>query len=545
MRAVYLNNNLYFSFRLRVAPGTVATENKLYLGFRQVTGGDLIIVVTLNNLAPSAASNNRVTNVFVRNSVDGTGAPQTVPGWLDDTKVWVNNPTPNSFTVNLRVPMASTGLSVGVNVGPAGGSTFPMWYELISGPPGGATTIAIAWPPSSLVTEGFSGDIYPDPSAWRQFRLSTGAGDAACTGDVSLAYTDIGTLNTPSSQINLNSANTFFARPLNLRPVGPGNDITAGQIHARFRIANWGSQPNWEQVTDPNTLWQTIPGGGDVTHAAAISPGTKGNLTFPWTLSAAEKAPFLLPSSDPNSRRLHQCMLVQLSGGGLRYVNDSVYRNMDFKNASRIFEPAEISVVGLAAPDPTRPRHDVYLYVEKVHMPSDLKPGTSSSTVNTNLAKEFGRLSFDRMNVLIQQGGISTEQLEQFMPAYRVHVFHDTGRKMRLNGTRRAILVPQSSFGYYVKHDGELYGWDTHLYGAEKIAENFYKLVLHTNSTATIQTKINALEKPRGKGCCLTVSSGGTVAAAAGLGLLGLVVHLPWKRRSRSRRCAPPWLLGR
>jgi hypothetical protein len=513
--------NLYLSWRVLVAPASNATENNLYVGFRQAGGGDLIIKVTLTSLTPASASNNRNITVFTRNpDGSGTAAPST-PTWLNDTKVWVNDPDANSFAVEMRVPLTNAGLTSGVNVDPAAGSNFKMWYELLAGTPG-AAVFSQTWPPGTPVVDGLNGDTYPDPAGWREFRLSTGPGDAGCGGDVSLERLDVGTLNNPTSQINLNSPNTFVAHPKNESST---NTIPASTIKARFRIANWGSQPIAEQVADPDTLWQTIPGGAAVTHPAAIAAGAKGDISFPWTLTAAERAQF---PPIGTARRLHQCMLVELSGAGLTFKNASVCRNMDFASASSFKDEAEISVVGLTAPDPARNLHDVYLYVEKLHMPKDTKPGTIDPTMDPNLVKEFGSMSFERMNSVIRSGALTPDQLDRFMPAYRVHAFHDTGKKIRISGTAQPLLEPQTSFGYYVKHDGELYGWDTELVGAKKIAENFYKLEVRANGTALIRTAITALEQPR-KRCCFSANMGTASFFLLSLGILGMVVLRPSK----------------
>jgi hypothetical protein len=66
---------------------------------------------------------------------------------------------------------------------------------------------------------------------------------------------------------------------------------------------------------------------------------------------------------------------------------------------------------------------------------------------------------------------------------------------MRLEDGRHVpILRPQTAFGYFVLHEGSLYGWETRLYGAEKISENFYRLRVRNNGAAYVEPAIQARE---------------------------------------------------
>jgi hypothetical protein len=95
----------------------------------------------------------------------------------------------------------------------------------------------------------------------------------------------------------------------------------------------------------------------------------------------------------------------------------------------------------------------------------------------------------------VAPGRSTIEELIKFLPTYRVHVYHDTGRRTTLlGGGSRRILSPQSSFGFLVQHEGELYGWETRLYGAEKLAENFYVLRVPNNGSVRVTTAIQARE---------------------------------------------------
>ena len=82
-------------------------------------------------------------------------------------------------------------------------------------------------------------------------------------------------------------------------------------------------------------------------------------------------------------------------------------------------------------------------------------------------------------------------------PVYLVHVWHVTGQTFTdHNGATRKVLEPQTSFGYYLEHEGALFGWNHKLTGPGlvEIAPNFYKISIPDNGTATVTTQIEARE---------------------------------------------------
>ena len=176
---------------------------------------------------------------------------------------------------------------------------------------------------------------------------------------------------------------------------------------------------------------------------------------------------------------------------------------MNVTRASVVREPARISIEGLA-PISSPPR-DVYLYVQTFNMPK----------IATGGDRERLRKTFDvtraRGIVEGQGSGYEIEDLAALYPTYIVHVYHDTGKKMKLEkGGEAPIMRPQTAFGYFALHEGNLYGWETRLYGAEKIADNFYHLQISNNGAANVETGIQARESanepplpPDGNvGCC-------------------------------------------
>jgi hypothetical protein len=86
------------------------------------------------------------------------------------------------------------------------------------------------------------------------------------------------------------------------------------------------------------------------------------------------------------------------------------------------------------------------------------------------------------------------EELAQYMPAIRYHVYNDTGRINTLNGVNRPVLHTQPSFGYYMLLDHDVENWELRLQGAEKLAENLYLVRPPTEGSMTVKTSIHAVQ---------------------------------------------------
>jgi hypothetical protein len=327
-----------------------------------------------------------------------------------------------------------------------------------------------------------------------------------------------------------------------------GWQVIANEIQGRFRIANWGSSPNgWEDGVDANTIWQTIPGGA-VSNAAVINNGTKATdangLTFNWIVSGADLTAF-----QNGTRLAHQCMLLELTSSGpapLPFVNKSTWTNMNFAHASEFTEKAQITLKGLTpiAPD----GRDVYVWVEKLNMPTQVgssrpamletsipghfvpppPPNPNGATGGYSLVYPSGQEytpppmitgvtwqpgmyvpsqpgksipipGMEELMRMVAAGEVTQQQLEDAVPTYIVHVYHDTGKRLSLDGSDRPVVIAQGSFGYYVSHEGDLYGWQDKLvpegFALEQVSENFYKITKMPNDgVLTVGVEINALE---------------------------------------------------
>ncbi len=532
-RALHRSGNLYLSWHVRVVP-RFDDENldTLYVGLSMGELEDelgVIIKVTPHTASSSlpkmaqgfvdvetlVSTNNGMT--WSSWEETGGGGPAT-PKWVSDsTKVWFiekpSSPGNYEWAIQMLVPInpaASSNLdNSGINLP----NPFKMWFELrVVTPPeiagGDGQVIVYNYP--DMVSTTSTPPIYPRPfMTWGDFCIENcpAASLLTCAEGVSITSSQIGTTNPMPHRILLNDPNTFFAAPTN----NTGGDIDAGNITARFRLANWGSLPNWNDIPDPSLLWRDIPapGGSTASNSGDIIDGADADIQLmPWELSVCERFdylpdPYPLECGDPLpperfKKRIHQCMLVELSGAaGLKFTPNSVYRNMDFVNASRFSREAEISVLGLGADALNRPKRDVYLYVETINLPRNL----GSDRVPTNPDFKVGPSVRD-INVpgvrdrpgIVSTQQLSIDELALQRPTYVVHVYHDTGRRLRFGGADHPVLRPQSSFGYFVSHDGEIEGWEHSLAGARLIAPNFYKIEIPNDGVAVISTTIEAIE---------------------------------------------------
>ncbi|HEY6099652.1 MAG TPA: hypothetical protein VIW03_09495, partial [Anaeromyxobacter sp.] len=508
LRALHHAGDLYLSWRALVAPASAPGQNALYFGYRQAGGGDVIARVTLASSGALTASTSLALSAFLRNPDGSEGPAATLPPDVAATaRVWADPAAPGSWAVQLRLPLSALRTTCG---------RVQLWYQLLAGTPT-APVASFTWPRAGAEIDGGTAasphpPLYPDPATWPWLRPSAGSADAHCaTGGVSLDYTGIGTTNAPSSEIRYRAAapfpvNTLYARPTN----HTGAPIPAGAITATFRLANWGSVPgNWEQGVPAGDLWKPVPGGTDVPTSGAIPDGTTAGPTndahLDWTVSGSDLAAFA-----GGTRRPHQCMLVELRSAaspGLTFTNASVYRNMDLVSASTFRRDALVSVKGLP-PSPGGSR-DVYLYVEPRGMPE--RAGTPPDARRA------------RADEVARRGGAGPGSPDgpRTLPSYRVHVYHDTGKVLTLGGVARPVLRHQTSFGYDVKHDGELEGWRHGLEGAGlvELARDWYRIRVPDDASVEVTTTVEAVEPRR---FSLSLHAGAAVPLGSSWSALGI-----------------------
>lgn len=482
--------SVYLSWWIKVAPVFGTNNDLLYIGLKpngSATG--LLLRMTLTTAGAQDTSDYALDVSAVAD--DGSfGAPlDPDPAWTNNIRVWANQPVPNTWAIHVNVPIGTD-----LGTGDILGTDFNMWYEVLQGTLT-APIIEYTWPREAdfaVSTVAFV-ETLPAPSTWPGFHLSSGTSDPLCaTGGITIDVVDIGTEHPDGpGKISTINMNTFYARPTNKT----GDPVDVGKVHARFRLANWGIQPDPNEVADPNQLWTEVRGLGNVTQSSppdTIADGAHWNITGTWLPDNGipEEAGWF-----DGTRWTHQCMLVELSGSDLEFLRSSIHRNMNFVAASKFEEEAQVSVVGLTPINPSD--RDVYLYVETKNMPervkdSDLYHRKVATTIDPRKVSTFFNKDDERPKV---------EQIADRMPTYVIHGYYDTGRTITVNEKSHPILRPMTSLGYFVTHEGKVDGWSHNLQGAEEIAPNFYKIAVPNNDTATITTTVKALQPSSFRRC--------------------------------------------
>jgi hypothetical protein len=425
--------------------------------------------------------------------------------------------------IQIRIPANIAGGILNTN-GPDLATDFDMWY-LIRGSVSGNPAILAEYRTDGGNTSAFdltNGNYPLPPGIWDEFQLTSGPASFGGVTIMGNGQNDVVVQNGlgTGTTIQNGALNTFIARPRNYRAAG--NDINPGDIAATFRIANWGSvggnpnQVNWASGTwdfvDP---LNTIP----VASTALIQTLPAGNNP-PATSPIAQPVNMTL---GPN-KSIHQCVLCNLSSTGpvMLFLQDSIFRNMNYDHASTLEREAEINTIGLPKDDAPDPR-DVYLAVEKINMLQNT-PGADAGTFlsanmfriirqseNNPLAgklrkvleilKDLGRETKDakqRLDILVEvltDAGLTDDELDQVFPTFRIHVYHDTGERIKENGDEKPVLRAQSSFGLYMYHEGGLEGWQTSIQGATRISENIYQMPVKKDGTAKIKVLVQAVEE--------------------------------------------------
>jgi hypothetical protein len=496
----------------------------------------------------------------VDNSGVPTSIPSPYPSWINNTRVWITNSNfAVQMVVPISSAGINSGLNLGTDfkmwfemqeaLPPATPAT--VWAAVFPDGRGGTPIAADVTAPFAIQ--------YPAPNTWASFHLSSGPGDSACTlGGISITGSQIGTLNVnPTTGLpaphtiqfaktGTNSiVNTFFAAPTN----GMTTAIPAGGVTATFRIADWGS------TYDPNAPWTTIPNGQDIASTAIINAGTtagKNNINFNWTVQDTATNNWL--TDFRAGKEPDQCMLVELAGGtlttwqanhsyslnatvvdpkgnlqkvttagisgllqpafsstpggmtidntvtwmnsgpaigpGLTFLNNSVLTNMMFVGVSEYKHKAAINIQNLPALS-SSPR-DVYLYILTNYMQSATDPGWKKRY--NDLFGPPEKRTGEKTRAVLNR--MPAAQLDQIVPSYRVFVFHDSGKKIKINNQDFLILHPQSGFGYYALPHEDVTGWTHSLKGATEIAPDYYRISIPNDGIGHVETSITAIGTP-------------------------------------------------
>jgi hypothetical protein len=521
---------LYLSWVVKVDPEVGNNVDSVLVGFfRQNMAGSPGVafrITPTNQAAAKVAAAAQDVDVFTRSST-GVWQPVTPgtadPQWITDfLRVWVD-PAQNPrypWAVQMRVRIDGSGdLNQGIDLQNA----FRMRFQVNATKPEGGITF-YKWPRTAATILGSNFDD-PGSANWDDFQLG---GGPSCSKGISIEWGDVRTMNVPDdTEIKYNRqtlpSNTFRARPRNQTtadipasrypdPTIP-NDTGELRLSARFRIANWGSTPT------VGGLWADIPGGFDVrnvpitgvTDGVVLANG-QGDMRFNWVV----EDPFL-QEFENGTRRRHQCVLVELSGPNLTFTKSSVFQNMAVVPASTMRRDADISIQGLAATSGTH--RDVYLYVQTLNMPSTLRaperprepaepdrpppsgPDVVRAGENGGLEDGGGDGNDGDGNggPVVPVGPPPPPWEQETRPVYIVHAWHDTGETFTdVNGVTRKVLEAQTSYGFYLEHQGPLFGWDHKLtgQGLVEIAPDYYKVAVPNDGSVTVATEITALETP-------------------------------------------------
>jgi hypothetical protein len=530
---------LYLSWFVNVAPTFSPQNTSLYLGLSPAQGDNnpnpIATIIQATFLADTGNVANASTDgtqanpaaltagkwgvsLVQGNASAGFSPPTPLPGWFSDTtdplsfmntaRAWANPLNNHQWAINYRIPIDPSG-TTGVNIGNTTG--FKIWFyiqpdlELTGGTVG---FIPYTWPRTTtsvtayVVTTGISGTQYPDPNTWSDASLQDPTGEGSCLNGVALGDDQIGTTNTPTSYIDPNGSNTFFAAPSNY-----GTKVDPNVIKARFRIANWGSQ-----VGDLTaTSWQDIPNLSAVNDTLGIPVGTSsvpthGNITqkLDFTDSTQPNFPAVhdlhcqivgksgfdvggthvngdntCPNPTPTLES-HQCILVSLTGNNVDFVRDIAFHNMDFSVVD-FAQRADISTKGLPAMGNGR---DVYMFLELRNMPG-------FPTVGSGARLPSGRPSLS---------GSGARQPNAFdaagvIPSYVVHSYYDTGESVTIKGVKHPLYQPLTSFGYFIQHTGVFFGWQPSMEGAAPVRPPLtFKVTVPNDGAVKINTTIDVVD---------------------------------------------------
>jgi hypothetical protein len=533
---------LYVSMQTAYDPGIVSSQDKVFFGISETSGGsnDLARAVMIRLRTGAAAGGFVLSNQFTDYSYDANAVPpattwtnvSTPPTWVIDAASWSNEPAGSStrWGINFVVDLAALGitptdtfrLAFGMAIRNETDGTDHWSYSPAAALPGGVVT-----------PFGPSGNFLTTPTAW----AAASAASAGCAGGITLDSSQIWTNNPVDSDIDLTDGhvNVFSAQP-SFGSV----PVAAGTVLGEFRIANWGT------VADPNAGWLPIPGATGLSNA-----GTTGLIQFTCPAnSGGQTCGMATPATK------HQCVQVRLNHGlGYNQNNApittaSAYRNMDFVPLSTDEREAEVSLAGL--PATASGQRDVYLYVHAHNLPEHGQeqkslPHKDMATTLRNFlaapqpgvqvrnAREAGALLNDvkkkqvadaRARGKQEQPGagvpgklpvpgvdklpslITDEQaLRKVWPSYEVKPYYDSGTTSVEDKNTYKVLVPMPTFHMFFWHDGELYGFShdlemvsggtlTEVRKPTKDVVGLYKLTMAASGVARLKTSVTAHETP-------------------------------------------------
>ncbi len=482
-------------------------------------------------------------------------APSTPPVYF-----WILKDPADStlyFVVQAAIPLSTTDKTVanGLFVDPSQFATpskgIPFWGDELSmeiDPTGGTKTVPRPWPNLTYTAQGrLDGDKYQPPSPDHWGLLQPAAAPTCTGGGLRFGPGDItnngGYLIDLYAKDSLGNYNPSSNTPrVNVTNVGP--TVTPSDIHATFNIAPMGSQDahsvSWQPLNDTgNAIKCTGSSTGSfdvckpkpVAGKALDSAASGGSSAFTLTANQAWKPdwsyicaiigddgvlykdrsdiggtcatkgqwfPSAADVTADNVLHEHQCMLVQLhsTNNSVQFDTQSQFVNMHVAaHASHFEEKARIDTSGVPK-IPGKGGHWVYIVVETRNMLHDIPGGITSPYTNAFLEQLL--YGCEDVEGVCNRGNTPVfDWVAAYFPTTVMHVYHDTGLHRIVNHKKVEVYEPQSSYGYFVSHDGKLYGWDVAIKGARKVAPNVYRLWIKDDQAVSVTTSIDALEQPR------------------------------------------------
>lgn len=563
------NRDLFLQWIVWVDPLAVDAGSGVWVLFSTNPDGagafDALGIHLLIDPSTTGGPNNVNVDQVVYKSAGGTSNWQAIaapPAWIAATARQFRNASPAgpgayAWGISVKIPVRA-------------GQTFSnpatgippfqrMVYQVeVKGAPQGTDPghdIFYVWPAGSSTAA--SAPTAPEPywpDSWGAVQL-----DAACPA-VSLAVTDIGASRPPNpgedpatlplgGEISRTAPTMFHARPWN------NTGQAAPQLTARFRLADWGSQPGtfntpgdgWKDLAELQQSWN--PGGVTPATTVDIPTGQRGEIN---QIAGPPSAAWLA------NHHPHQCLYVELlgKGGGAPVLlsPDSAWRNFQIAPASEWKGKARLSIAGLSR---TRDgRRDLYLYLVPTAMPktpADRAPPPIRRADILPVQDQRAELELRATGRLIRRPDnpreprkilapiqmkpielrrrlivpLPSHSLDRIgLPTYQVHVYHDTGLRVRgPRGDEVRVLAPQGSFGYTVTHAGDLeqtlWAQLSELDGADgrrlvRVSDHFYRFTLDDGGSADLTTRILAQDPAH------PYLAPGFSVAAAGLVAIGV-----------------------
>ena len=496
-----------------------ASDGFLYMSFQNrndtLMHEDTVVVLAFSPDNDTATpADDRILAVYPFSAAHSPGAvldPDHIRIW--DGAAWNDLSPAQAAAMNMEIKIRSDisdgwnmELKVPVNITSGGANwvnfddAFLFYYNVIrvlTTTPD-LTAVQYSYPRNAMPVSG-DVELYPFAREWWSHADKTTG--AVCNG-VWVDKYDIGIQPNPGdpigSTIALPSAatptvaNRFVARLQNTTEkeiiAAPYFErIPADGVSVQFKIANWGipALGDWADVqSTPNpTTPVSIPGG--------IPAGAPGETTVDSTWSINNTDPEV-PEYTAHS---HQCVQAIIdSSSDAKILRTSVYRNMDFEEASELKRTAEISARGYGNPYYGRDTHKFLITVARRSWESKKDPDSRYSTEGI------------RTKGTTSESGDETDSYL----TWSAYGYRYNGEIVIINGNIYSMTDSVGSFGYNIHHDGPVVQWISEIQGeeVEQINENSYILEIEPETVAQILTRI----RPRTvKGFSVSLHGGSAV----------------------------------